>query len=119
MKCKSALNNFNAVSSVNPINAKQNFQQDAYVRSADCLMMLKQFKQATQAYQNVIDLHWTMEDYATLQKSIILGGLGKTNEKIKKRIYTYRITCSYCDYCHSYRAAASCSSKSERSRCSG
>ena len=77
-----ALNNFNAVSSVNPANAKQNYQQDAYVRSADCLMMLKQFKQATQAYQNVIDLHWTMEDYATLQKSIILGGLGKTNDKI-------------------------------------
>lgn len=77
-----ALNNFNAVSSVNPINAKQNYQQDAYVRSADCLMMLKQFKQATQAYQNVIDLHWAMEDYATLQKSIILGGLGKINEKI-------------------------------------
>jgi TolA-binding protein len=77
-----ALNNFNAVSSVNPANAKQNYQQDAYVRSADCLMMLKQFKQATQAYQNVIDLHWAMEDYATLQKSIILGGLGKTNEKI-------------------------------------
>ena len=77
-----ALNNFNAVSSVNPANAKQNYQQDAYVRSADCLMMLKQFKQATQTYQNVIDLHWAMEDYATLQKSIILGGLGKTNEKI-------------------------------------
>ena len=77
-----ALNNFNAVSSVNPINAKQNYQQDAYVRSADCLMMLKQFKQATQAYQNVIDLHWVMEDYATLQKSIILGGLGKISEKI-------------------------------------
>lgn len=77
-----ALNNFNAVSSVNPSNAKQNYQQDAYVRSADCLMMLKQFKQATQAYQNVIDLQWSMEDYAVLQKSIILGGLGKTNEKI-------------------------------------
>ncbi len=77
-----ALNNFNAVSSVNPINAKQNYQQDAYVRSADCLMMLKQFKQATQVYQNVIDLNWSMEDYATLQKSIILGGLGKTNDKI-------------------------------------
>ena len=77
-----ALNNFNAVSSVNPNNAKQNYQQDAYVRSADCLMMLKQFKQATQVYQNVIDLHWSMEDYATLQKSMILGGLGKTIEKI-------------------------------------
>ena len=77
-----ALNNFNAVSSANPVNAKQNYQQDAYVKSADCLMMLKQFKQATQVYQNVIDLHWTMEDYATLQKSIILGGIGKTNEKI-------------------------------------
>ena len=77
-----ALNNFNAISSINPMNAKQNYQQDAYVRSADCLMMLKQFKQAIQSYQNVIDLHWAMEDYATLQKSIILGGLGKTNDKI-------------------------------------
>lgn len=79
---QAALNNFSAVSSVNPMNAKQNYQQDAYVRSADCFMMLKQYKQATQVYQNVIDLHWSMEDYATLQKSIILGGLGKINEKI-------------------------------------
>ncbi len=77
-----ALYNFNAVTTINPINATQNFQKDAYLRAADCLMMLKQYKQAIQSYQNVIDLKWSLEDYATLQKSIILGGMGKSNDKI-------------------------------------
>ena len=79
---QNALNNFNTLTNNNPINARLNYQKDAYVRSADCQMMLKQFKPALQVYQNIIDLHWSYEDYATLQKSIILGGMGKINEKI-------------------------------------
>lgn len=80
---QNAYNNFNSLTNNNPINARLNYQKDAYVRSADCQMMLKQFKPALQVYQNIIDLHWSYEDYATLQKSIIVGGMGKTNEKIE------------------------------------
>ncbi len=80
---QNAYNQFIGAASVNAINAHQQFQKDAFVRSADCLMMLKQLKPAIQAYQTIIDLHWNYEDYATLQKSILIGGLGKTNEKVE------------------------------------
>ena len=64
-------------------NAFENYQKDAFVRMADCQMMLKQYKLALQSYQQVIDLVWNYVDYATLQKAIILGGMGQTNEKVK------------------------------------
>ena len=79
---QNAYQQFITASSLNATNAHQQFQKDAFVRSADCLMMLKQFKPAIQAYQTIIDLHWNYEDYATLQKSILLGGMGKVNEKV-------------------------------------
>ncbi len=67
----------------NASNAFENYQKDAFVRVADCQMMLKQYKQALQSYQQVIDLVWNYVDYATLQKANILGGMGQTNEKVK------------------------------------
>jgi TolA-binding protein len=50
---------------------------------ADCQLMQKQFKIALQSYDKIIDLSWDYTDYATLQKAIIVGGLGKKQEKIK------------------------------------
>ncbi len=67
----------------NANNAFDNYQKDAFVRVADCQMMLKQYKQALQSYQQVIDLVWNYVDYATLQKANILGGMGQINEKVK------------------------------------
>lgn len=79
---QNALTNFNVAAALNPMNAVNGYQKDAFVRTADCMMMLKQYKLALQVYQKVIDLHWTYQDYATLQKASLLGGMGKTNEKI-------------------------------------
>jgi tetratricopeptide (TPR) repeat protein len=78
-----ALALFTYVANYNHANMIELYQQDAYVRLSDCQMMLKQFKTALQSYQNVIDWKWNTMDYATLQKAIILGGLGQSNEKIK------------------------------------
>ena len=78
-----ALELFATSASYNSKNAFENYQKDAFVRMADCQMMLKQYKQALQSYQQVIDLVWNYVDYATLQKAIILGGMGQTNEKVK------------------------------------
>lgn len=58
------------------------YQRDAYTRVADCQMMLKSLKTALITYDKIIDFGWDNLDYALLQKSILLGGLGKTKEKI-------------------------------------
>jgi len=74
---------FKEITSILPGAALDHFQQDAYVRVADCQMMLKKMNDALATYQHVIDLSWTYADYAFLQKATILGGIGKVNEKIK------------------------------------
>jgi tetratricopeptide (TPR) repeat protein len=78
-----AISLFTYVANYNHANMIELYQQDAYLRLSDCQMMTKQFKTAIQSYQNVIDWKWGTMDYATLQKAIILGGLGQANEKIK------------------------------------
>jgi TolA-binding protein len=78
-----ALLQFKEISSLNPGIELNHFQQDAYVRVADCQMMLKKMNDALAAYQRVIDLSWSYADYAFLQKATILGGIGKVTEKIK------------------------------------
>ena len=74
---------FAMVSKYNHSNMFESYQKDAYLRMADCQMMLKQFKMALTTYQKAIDEKWDYIDYATLQKAIILGGIGQLNEKIK------------------------------------
>ena len=66
-----------------PLVNFENFQKDAFLRTADCHLMIKQYRQAQQIYQQIIDSNWSSKDYAILQKAIILGGLGKVNDKIK------------------------------------
>jgi TolA-binding protein len=78
-----AFDNFSIVAKYNHANMFEAYQQDAFLRMADCQMMLKQFKPALQSYQRAIDLELNYVDYATLQKAIILGGMGKLQDKIK------------------------------------
>jgi TolA-binding protein len=78
-----ALSHFSFVSKYNHSNMIEAYQQDAYLRLGDCQMMTKQYKAALEIYQNAIEWEWTTVDYATLQKAIIVGGMGKANEKIK------------------------------------
>ena len=78
-----ALLQFKEISSLNPGITLDHIQQDAFVRVADCQMMLKKMNDALANYQRVIDLSWSYADYAFLQKATLLGGIGKVTEKIK------------------------------------
>ncbi len=78
---KNALGFFQQVS-YNINGSSTNIQQDAYLRSADCYYMLKDFKQSTIMYDKVIELNLSQADYALYQKAIINGANNKLNEKI-------------------------------------
>jgi tetratricopeptide (TPR) repeat protein len=78
-----ALLQFKEISSLDPGIALDHLQQDAFVRVADCQMMLKKMNEALATYQHVINLSWSYADYAFLQKATLLGGIGKVNDKIK------------------------------------
>ncbi len=55
---------------------------DAVLRTADCHYMLRAFPQATALYDRVITENQPGADYATYQKSIILGIQGKHADKL-------------------------------------
>ncbi len=57
-------------------------EQDAYVRSADCYFMNKNYKQALMMYEIVISQNGKASDYALYQEAIIAGASNKNNEKI-------------------------------------
>jgi tetratricopeptide (TPR) repeat protein len=47
--------------------------QDAYVRTADCYFMNKDYSKANAMYANVVKFSWPAEDYATFQQAMIAG----------------------------------------------
>jgi TolA-binding protein len=47
--------------------------QDAYVRTADCYYMNRDYGKANAMYGNVIKFSWPAEDYATFQQAMIAG----------------------------------------------
>jgi TolA-binding protein len=47
--------------------------QDAYIRTADCYFMDRNYAKAKTMYDNVIRFSWPDEDYATFQTSMIAG----------------------------------------------
>lgn len=69
--------NKNATTAVTPV------EKDAFVRSADCLFMQKDFKQALVQYEQVIQRGWSNADYALYQKGIIAGAQSKQKEKLQ------------------------------------
>lgn len=48
-------------------------EQDAYVRSADCYYMMKEFAKANGMYDNVVNNALQQSDYAIFQKAMIAG----------------------------------------------
>ena len=79
---QNALTNFSAIINAVPATSADKYQKDAFVRVADCQMMLKLMKQSLESFQHIIDLGWTYMDYATLEKAILLGGMNKPKEKL-------------------------------------
>lgn len=65
----------------NPSLSSNSLTQDAYVRTADCYFMDRDFAKANTMYDNVIKFSWPAEDYATFQSAMITG-IKNSKEKI-------------------------------------
>jgi len=65
----------------NPALNSDELTQDAYIRSADCYFMNRDYSRAKTMYDNVIKFSWPAEDYATFQVAMI-AGVRNANEKI-------------------------------------
>jgi len=78
---KQALTYFEQVAGTPKINSSQ-LEQDAYVRSADCYYMNRDFTRALAMYDKVLSYSWSASDYALFQKSMVAGVKSGT-EKIK------------------------------------
>ncbi len=57
----------------NPKINASSIEQDAYVRSADCYFMNKDYRKAESMYNKILDYSWASADYATFQKAMITG----------------------------------------------
>ena len=68
---KQALGYFETISKYN--TTASTAEQDAYVRSADCYFMTKDFAKANAMYENVISNALPQSDYAIFQKGMIAG----------------------------------------------
>ena len=65
----------------NPALNSNSFTQDAYIRTADCYYMQRDYAKAKLMYDNVIKFSWPAEDYATFQNAM-LAGVKSPAEKI-------------------------------------
>jgi tetratricopeptide (TPR) repeat protein len=65
---------------VSPVSSS--VDQDAYVRTADCYFMLKDYNKAKSMYDNIINSALQQSDYALFQKALI-AGITNSSEKIK------------------------------------
>lgn len=48
-------------------------EQDAYIRTADCYYMNRDYRRAETMYNKVLEYSWPSSDYATFQKAMIEG----------------------------------------------
>jgi tetratricopeptide (TPR) repeat protein len=78
---KSALTYFEQVGKSANVTASA-MEQDAYVRSADCYFMNKEYAKASSMYDAVINNALPQSDYAYFQKAVI-AGVKSSTEKIK------------------------------------
>lgn len=64
--------------------------QDAYIRSADCIYMNKDYAKARSMYETVIGYSWPNSDYAAYQKAMI-AGINNPSEKVKQLVALQRL----------------------------
>jgi tetratricopeptide (TPR) repeat protein len=81
-----ALGFFESISK-NANNSRNPLEQDAWVRTADCYFMNRDFNRAKTMYDHAINNSWPSSDYATYQKAMVTG-VTSSAEKINllKRI---------------------------------
>jgi len=64
-----------------PQISSSQMEQDAYMRTADCYYMLRDYKKALSMYDIALKYSWPAEDYALFQKAMVTGVTNPT-EKI-------------------------------------
>jgi TolA-binding protein len=65
----------------NPALNSDELTKDAYLRTADCYYMERNYSKAKAIYENVIKFSWPAEDYATFQNAMI-AGIRSSKDKI-------------------------------------
>lgn len=75
-----ALTFFESVSK-NPALNSNELAQDAYIRTADCYYMQRNYAKAKPMYETVIRYSWPAEDYATFQQAMVTG-ISSSKEKV-------------------------------------
>ncbi|MEP7257998.1 MAG: tetratricopeptide repeat protein [Flavitalea sp.] len=75
-----ALGFFEQVGASPKINASL-LEQDAFLRSADCYYMNREYAKALAMYNKSLDYSWASSDYATFQKAMIVG-VSSSKDKI-------------------------------------
>ena len=65
----------------NPALNSNALTRDAYLRTADCYYMNRDYTKAKAMYDNVIKFSWPAEDYATFQNAMI-SGIRNSGDKI-------------------------------------
>ncbi|MBC7902829.1 MAG: tetratricopeptide repeat protein [Gemmatimonadaceae bacterium] len=78
---KQAVNFFEQIVTTPKINSSQ-IEQDAYIRSADCYYMNREFTKALAMYDKVLSFSWASSDYALFQKAMV-AGVKSGSEKVK------------------------------------
>ena len=56
---------------------------DAYIRSADCYLMTKNFNEATRNYDEALQLRAASPEYAYFQKAMAMGAKGDLQQKVQ------------------------------------
>jgi len=69
---RQSLSFFEQIVKTPQINSSQ-MEQDAYMRTADCYYMLKDYKKALSMYEVALKYSWPSEDYALYQKAMVTG----------------------------------------------
>ena len=77
---RQSLSFFEQIVKTPQINSNQ-MEQDAYMRTADCYYMLRDYKKALGMYDIALKYSWPAEDYALFQKAMVTGVTNST-EKI-------------------------------------
>lgn len=78
---KNALTNFEQITKTISASSRP-VEQDAYLRSADCYYMLRDFAKANSMYQNITASALAQSDYALYQQAMI-AGVKNSTEKIR------------------------------------
>jgi len=76
-----ALNAFRKVATT-ASSGSTSVQKDAYLRSADCYFMQKNYSQASAIYDDIIRQNLPSADYAYYQKAVIAGAYGRVADKV-------------------------------------